>query len=154
MIARCENGLSVVQLLISIAVVAILTTIAIPNIEQARELYRIEATASTIQTQLADARINAIKRNREVWLEIDFTDEIARVETDDPNAPGTDLELGTPSLIPSKLNFPGTNTSVPSRVTFDPLGKPLVPFQLTLEGPETGNQTTVTVSASGRIKIT
>src|SRR5579871_3811152 len=55
--------MSLVETCISIAVITVVTLIAIPSVLQSREDYVIQSTANDVASKLHSARIRAISRN-------------------------------------------------------------------------------------------
>ena len=115
-------------------------------------MYRLEGTTAVIAVKLSDARINAIKRNRPVWMEITFSDRQARVQTIDPVMPGYNIDVSDPVFLSNELNFDDSGGTGLWRLTFDSVGRPTAPSTLTLIGPSTGNRFDIAVSATGRIR--
>ena len=127
------------EVLVSLVIVALIAGFAIPNIERTLGLYHLETSAAMIAGKLSDARINAIKRNRQVWVEITFSDNQARVQTTDPAAPWNNIDVGDPLFLTNRVVFGGSGGSGGSsgsgdswRLTFDSVGRPTAPSTITL----------------------
>ena len=66
---RKRNGFTLVELLITIAVAAILLTIGVPSFQYAMQSSRIATQTNELVTGLQTARGEAVRRNREVTLQ-------------------------------------------------------------------------------------
>jgi prepilin-type N-terminal cleavage/methylation domain-containing protein len=89
---RKDTGFSLLELMVAIAIVAILSTIAVPGIIQWLPKHRVGSAARVVKSTLEFARSNAIKRNTEVRVDFDWAnDNLTVVEVlEDP--PGTFVE--------------------------------------------------------------
>ena len=69
--ARCHRqaGFTMVELMIVIAVIAILTAIAVPNIINSLPNYRLKAAARDMYSNFQKAKMEAVKRNVTVVLD-------------------------------------------------------------------------------------
>jgi len=65
--ARCHRqaGFTMVELMIVIAVIAILTAIAVPNIINSLPNYRLKAAARDLYSNMQQAKMKAIKENKD-----------------------------------------------------------------------------------------
>jgi type IV fimbrial biogenesis protein FimT len=68
--AHCHRqaGLTLVELMIAIGIIAILATIAVPNIINWLPNYRAKAAARDIISNFQKAKMEAVKRNRDVVI--------------------------------------------------------------------------------------
>lgn len=143
-----ERGLTMVELLIVIVVVLVLAAITFPTIMTTMSLLRLETSVAMIEGKLADGRINAIKRNRQVWLLLDSTANSAKLQYND----GGTINLGTEEFLGTGIKF---ISPTPSQIAFDaqgwPTGSP--PLTVRLEVEISGDQKNVTVSPTGKITI-
>lgn len=149
-----QRGYSLLELVLVLGLAIILMVIAIRGILITLERYRLDSSASMIVSTLQDARINAIKRNRPVWVAIDLSGGSAQVWTTDPGG-GPDLALAIPGLLPTGIAFTG---STPAQITFDSMSRPTTtptppPHTVLLEVVRSGQQKTVTVSPTGRATV-
>jgi Tfp pilus assembly protein FimT len=67
-------GVTVVELLVVLAIVVILTMVAIPTFLSSLRIYRVTATAQNLYYSLQLARSEAIKRNQNVYITFNATD--------------------------------------------------------------------------------
>ena len=146
-----QKGFSLIELIIILLVIAILVTLALPSIQGTMRLYRLETSAGFILHRLTEARLVAIKRNRDAWLEIDSTNRILTIKS--TNDAGQQIILGHPTHLPGGIRFIG---SVPDSVIFTSLGRNRVngntQIKLKLEGGS-GNKT-INVGATGNVTTT
>ena len=143
--ARGAKGFSAIELLVAMAVVLIISGIAMPSITTNLRVYQLNSTASMVADQLKSSRFDAIRRNTPQTCVIQpsptgtgyrmFTDTLGNgtyVNTDH----STSL-TGSASLVPvgnvpiagqlaSAMNVTGTTaiSAIPAPVTlsFDPRG--------------------------------
>ncbi len=147
---RNQDGFTLMELMISTAVIMVLTTIVLPGIAGTLEAYRLETSAFLIEGKLVEARLNAIKRNQQVWLKVELGAGNFQIQTTDPANPGVDINLGGTQYLPNMVTF---EASTPAEMTFTSLGRPTSPSTVTLKAAETGEQKSIAVSATGRIQI-
>jgi prepilin-type N-terminal cleavage/methylation domain-containing protein len=89
---RKNTGFSLLELMVVIAIIAILSTIAIPSYLQWLPKHRVGSAARDVKSTLEFARSNAIKRNTEVRVDFDWAnDNLTVVEVVETN-PGTIVE--------------------------------------------------------------
>ena len=74
-IARKDTGFSFLELMVVIAIIGILSTIAIPSYFQWLPKHRVGIAARDVKSTLEFARSNAIKRNTEVRVDFDWTND-------------------------------------------------------------------------------
>lgn len=67
---RCVRGFTLVELVVTLAVLAILTTVAIPSFNNFMANQRVKSSAQGLFTSLNFARSEAIRRNGEVLVRI------------------------------------------------------------------------------------
>ncbi len=84
---RVHAGFTLVELLLSLALVAILLTTALPALSDLLDSQRLRATAQQIATDLRYARSEAIKRHADIPIGVSF-------------APGSDWCYGISQQLP------------------------------------------------------
>jgi prepilin-type N-terminal cleavage/methylation domain-containing protein len=72
---RKDTGFSFLELMVVIAIIGILSTIAIPSYFQWLPKHRVGIAARDVKSTLEFARSNAISRNTAVRVEFDWDDE-------------------------------------------------------------------------------
>jgi type IV fimbrial biogenesis protein FimT len=118
-IARSSRGFTLVELMVTIAILAILATIGLPSFQRLISDYRVSAQANGVQGLLQFARSEAVKRRQPVVvcrgpadlvvrLENCATGELLRVLPIDPRvtlggmlAPGLEPPGGSISYLPA-----------------------------------------------------
>jgi len=142
-----ERGASLIDLLIVACILGIVLAVAIPEMRAALDMQRLDAGASRLASKLMDARMNAIKRNREAWLLIDTSAKTLQVQTTD-NSSST-INVGGAEPLPTGISIGGTAT----QVIFTSLGRVASTQTITLTGSSTGKTKTVTISLVGEISV-
>ncbi len=81
---RKNSGFTMTELMVTIAVVAILASLAIPNFIAWLPNYRLQSGAEEIQSTLQLARITAIKENAAVKVTFNTAKETYQASVRDP----------------------------------------------------------------------
>jgi Tfp pilus assembly protein FimT len=92
-----EKGLTLVEVGITLAVVAILSVLAMPNFRGMIQRYRFDAAVRTMANDLALVRLKAISRNREMRVRVDDTDDKYIVEQGNASDSSTSWNAEAPS---------------------------------------------------------
>lgn len=144
---RRAAGFSLVEILVVVAIAAVILAIAIPNVPGVMESNKLQTSTSMLASKLAEARINALKRNRSAWLSVDVPQGRVQVQTSGPG--GTTLDIGAPGLLPSGVGF----VQPVAVIQFDSVGRPTnpPPRTLTVEIVRTSARRSVTVSPAGTV---
>jgi type IV fimbrial biogenesis protein FimT len=77
-----NSGFTLMELMVTIAVIAILASLAVPNIIGWLPNYRLRSGAEDIQSTLQLARITAIKRNATATVSFDIANETYRASVE------------------------------------------------------------------------
>lgn len=144
-----NQGFSVVELIIVVALVGILVAIAIPSITRTLELSRLDTSASIVASKLSEARINAIKRNRTTWLEINPVSRTVQVRSTD--GAGATVNLGFPATLPEGVIFSNSDNM---QITITSLGRLSGASQtVTLRTARTAQSKSLTITPAGRVTV-
>jgi prepilin-type N-terminal cleavage/methylation domain-containing protein len=122
-----RNGFSLVELVLSLAVLLVITTLAIPVVVRSLQSYQLNSTASQLAGMLKFAKFDAIRQNTAVGCQIQLING-AWVVWSDSN--GDLIPNGAePQMVISGINTLLPQASVPSPnpifATLGPGGSPL-----------------------------
>ena len=148
MTRRSEFGFAFIEVAMITIMIAIISSITVPQLAGSLELYRLDIATSMIQGKLVEARLNATKRNRQVQLLFDQSAGSFEIETTDSG--GNTVNVGGQEFLPKGVSF---EISTPAQVTFSSLGRPTGPCIITLNGARTGEVRTLTMSGVGQIEV-
>lgn len=120
-----SNGFSLLELLIVIAVIAIVTALSVPQLVASRRLQRLSGIPFQVKTQLRMARQAAMSRRRAVTFQYDDNNKqmavivhstVGTAVLTEPNYPNTNgsILLKTTFLTGSGINAPDITFGIPS----------------------------------------
>ncbi|MDD4929106.1 MAG: GspH/FimT family pseudopilin [Gallionella sp.] len=94
MLARLQRGMSLVEVLVSIAIVAIIVSIGIPNLTTWMQDTQIKSTAESILTGLQLARAEAVRQNAKARFQLTGTTGMASWKVTTQRLDRTDCNAG------------------------------------------------------------
>jgi prepilin-type N-terminal cleavage/methylation domain-containing protein len=146
-----QKGFSLPELLVVTLVVAIIVTLALPQIQGALRIYRLDIAERVVTGRLLEARLTAIKRNRDTWLAIDTTANTIQIVSTDDN--GTTVFLTPAISLPQNAVFTG---ATPSSVTYSSLGrnKASGTSVISLQVNGVNKTRAISISATGNLSVT
>jgi len=65
-----QNGVTLIELIVTLVVLGVLVSIAAPSFRSIRDVNRVKAAAEAVYAQLQFARSEAIKQNRDLWVAV------------------------------------------------------------------------------------
>ncbi len=84
--AKSAAGFTLIELMVTIAVLAIIVSIAAPNISNQLANQRVKSTTATLVNALKEARAESLIRRQEIEVTIDDDDYKIEIEVDDNNS--------------------------------------------------------------------
>lgn len=144
-----KKGFTLTEMMIVIAIMGILTAIAVPNLQTYMAERRLKGAARMVMSDLMNARMLAVTLNRNV--QVAFPTSASASYTYD--AAGTAATRN----IKTDFGYPDVTVSGNNNPTFTPTGRLSGVTNCTVtmrsEAPILPNTKTVTVSSSGRVQI-
>jgi type IV fimbrial biogenesis protein FimT len=145
-----QQGLTVTELVIGMAIIGILATVAVPNLQPLMVTYRLNGATREVMGDLMATRMKAVSQHHK--FKVFFADSQEYKICDDANADDTvDNCEGSAQVRDLQANYPGVSVSA----TNDPM--------FTAKGTAAGNTTitlsnvsgskTITVNITGHVKI-
>jgi prepilin-type N-terminal cleavage/methylation domain-containing protein len=148
---RADSGLSLIELLIVLAILGVITSIAVPSLLAARQGYQIHTAGQIVTSRLAQARMESLRRNRQIDVVLDAAERTVRIVVVQA---GADVTVDGPEYMPGGVIFDAAGTPN-MRLTFDSLGRPLNPPQtVTLRHTGSSQRRIITIQPTGRLQLT
>lgn len=150
-LSKRESGFTLIEMMIVIAVLAIMATIAIPSFMSLMPGMRLNGAARQIMGDLMAARMNAVKQNNEVrvFFNSPGANQYQILDDDDNDGTADTGEAITTKNIQDNyedVTFTSTNNPI-----FHPKGTATSLATITLQNSSGTKK--VTVSIAGRVKI-
>jgi prepilin-type N-terminal cleavage/methylation domain-containing protein len=144
-----ENGFSLIELMIVVALVATLAGITVPAVAGAMRSYTLNSAAQQIASTIRSARVQAVGKNRLVEVRFDFPadNQYQIVVPDDATLNGPVM------LLPVGASFGAVSANVEFTTSgrLDPGLVPPVTIVVS-NGDETQDRT-ISVTSSGRVQL-
>lgn len=143
---RSPGGYTLIELMATLVVLGIVITLAAPRMEGVISYFRRTSAVDRIATDLAYARIMAVREGRTASLRITGTTYTITVDTD---AGGV---LRTVKTVPLTADYTGVSvSSTQSRIAFDSRGMVRGGTGATIRVSHRGELDSLTVSPVGRV---
>ena len=90
-----DSGFTLIELMVTVAVLAIIVSIAAPNISTQLANQRVKSTTATLVNALKEARAESLIRRQEVEVSIDDDDYEIEIEIEIE----VEVEIACPSVV-------------------------------------------------------
>ncbi len=153
-----QNGFNLVELMVTIAVLAILLTITAPSLSDMLERRQLRGAAESIYAHLYYARMEALKKNRKIFVSFSSgdngawcfgLDDTAACDCNTPN----DCQIDSIGKVTSGVNYPVVDFSQTfgGKTNFEPrrgtANNGTATFRIA-----SGEQKNIVVSSLGRVR--
>ena len=155
---KTENGFTMLELLVVTGLFAMLTSIAVPTVNNWLPAFRLKSAARDFHSTLQLARVTAVKRGEPVVFEMNPGAEQCTAFVDDGAGGGTagdGIRNGSELIIKTIQAPQGVDLSTPgfgTKVCYNAVGLPDVSGDIVLTNA--GKTRTITLSLTGNAKIT
>jgi type IV fimbrial biogenesis protein FimT len=128
----CQSGVTAVELIFTVALLAVLMPIAVPSFTSWLERYRVRGQAEAIHSGIQLARAEALARNTSVRFRLEPTGNWAIYCIDDtkPGCPTTTVMHEHDAAINAKFDMSvtvaGSTIATTKYLTFNAQGRPIV----------------------------
>lgn len=155
----CTLGFTLLELMVSIAIVAIIATVGVPAFNNLIRDSSAKAEANMLLVSIHLARSEAVKRGVPVWISPLTTNDWSsgwEIRIDD----GDDVfDSGTDELFRRFDPLKSTITNAPARIELSGQGNLVIPssavtLRLKPSGCENNEQRQITIELSGRARVT
>lgn len=143
-----EAGFTMIEIVVVLVLATVLSTVAVTGSMEAWTGYRLRSSSQSLATKVNEARTQALKRSRVVWLLVDSADNSMQVQT---NGPAGVVNIGGREFMSRGIRFMGFGGT--RALTFDLMGRPtFAPLfvSLTTGG---GPMAQVNINAAGRVTV-
>ena len=152
-----ERGFTLAELVILIAVIGILSVMAVPSFLSYYQAAALKSAAQQLVALVNQAREVAIKENTKVCAKLSSATQMTYVLNSDNTCAGTGSWTGAGTDTAGNIQLPANITATVSGTPaiFDYLGSAVSsPATYTLTNTQTSATLKVSVAASGRVTIT
>jgi Tfp pilus assembly protein FimT len=135
---RTREGFTILRLLVTMAIVAVLVGAAFPNIASVTRAYSVRSAARQVYSEVQNARMSAVMANQSYTFTI--------------NGGGTTYTVSPSPGTATALEATGITMSAPSAITFASDGTASATATVTVTN-SFGDTMQVAVGSAGRVRI-
>lgn len=146
-----SRGLTLIEITIALAVLAILATMAMPTLAERLARQRLSSLAETLAMDLTEGRLEAVQSGRALHVVFSGDTDWCYAVTRTPGC-----GCGTPQPCQLKVeraaDWPGVTLEAASNVQLEPVGTPDLGAQISFRGVGGRHQMQVSLSPLGRAR--
>jgi prepilin-type N-terminal cleavage/methylation domain-containing protein len=145
-----QDGFSLIELMIVVALVAVVAGIAVPQIAGAMARYALTTASQQVVSTIRNARVQAVGKNRVARVRFNFPAAGQYQVLDSADAP-----LGSVQMLPNGATF----GAISGAVEFNTSGRAAhvgggpAPVTIVVTNGVAAQNRTITISASGRVLL-
>jgi type IV fimbrial biogenesis protein FimT len=151
----CHAGLTLIELVVAMAIVAILATLAVPSMATRIEHRRIKTAAETLAGDITEARFEATRRRTPVYVQASASGWAISTAPACTGGPQAACQIHGVNLAHANSPHPGVQLQGNLELQLEPDGSVKNPSGVTVAGRQgsSGDQLRVEVSPLGRPRI-
>lgn len=149
---RSTRGLTLIELMIAIAVLAILTTLAAPTLAERLDRQRLESIAQTLALDLAESRVEAVEAGQPLFVVFDRSPAWCYAVARSADC-GCDAPRPCQLKVERAADWPGVALQAAEDARFDAVGTPAGGARARFRSSTGGEELAVSLSPLGRARI-
>jgi len=148
---RSGRGFTLIELIVVIALIAILTAIAVPSYQSFMVRSRLKGAARQVMSDVMNARMTAVSLNQKVKVHFEGDGHTYKIWSDANGDGDVTASEGVNLTKDVRPNYHDVTLSTGNDPIFNPRGAASAPETITVTNP--AGSINITVAISGRVAI-